>query len=156
MTFSLRPRRLSTAPLMDGFGQHARGLLEGCRGDEAVGRERGLGDAEQQRTANGRTSSVGDRAVVLFAEAELVDLLFEQEAGVADFLDLHPAEHLPDDGFDVLVGDGHALEAVDFLDFVDQVGLQLLLTEHGENVVRVERSIHQRFAGASGARLPAR
>ena len=48
----------------------------------------------------------------------------------------------------MLVGDGHALETVDFLDFVDQVRLQLLLAEHGENVVRVERTIHERLAGA--------
>ena len=41
--------------------------------------------------------------LVLLTEAELVDLLFEQERGVADFLDLYPTEHLPDDGLDVLV-----------------------------------------------------
>ena len=110
---------MSTAPLMAGFGEHARGLLEGRRGDEGFSGERGLGDAEEQRASDSRTATVGDHAVFLFAEAELIDLLFEQEAGVAGFLDLHPAEHLADDGFDVLVRDGHALETVDFLDFVD-------------------------------------
>ena len=38
---------------------------------------------------------------------------------------------------------------VDFLDFVHQVSLQLLLAQHGKNVVRVERAIHQRLAGAN-------
>ena len=61
---------------------------------------------------------------------------------------LHPAQHLADDDLDVLVGDGHALQAVDFLDFVHQVSLQFLLAEHGENVVRVERTVHERIAGA--------
>ena len=82
-------------------------------------------------------AAVGDHALVLLVEAEVVDLLLEQEAGVADLLDLHPAKHLANDGFDVLVGDGHALETVDFLDFVDEVHLQSLLAEDFENVVRV-------------------
>ena len=47
----------------------------------------------------------------------------------------------------MLVGDGHALQTVDFLDFVDQVALQFLFAEHGKNVVRVQRTIHQRLAG---------
>ena len=99
------------------------------------------------RPIDGRPPSAID-TFVFVAEAELVDLLLEQEVGVADFLDLHPAQHLPDDGLDVLVRDGHALQTVDFLDFVHQVCLQLLLAEHGEDVVRVQRTIHQRLAGA--------
>ncbi len=43
---------------------------------------------------------------------------------------------------------GHALQAVDFLDFVHQVSLQFLFAQHGENVVRVQGTIHQRIAGA--------
>ena len=89
-----------------------------------------------------------DHALVLVLEAESIDLLLEQEVGVADFLDLHPAQHLPDDDFDVLVVDVHALQAIDLLNFVDEVLLQLLLAEHAQNVVRVERAVHQRLAGA--------
>src|SRR5208337_4925504 len=44
-------------------------------------------------------------------------------------------------------GDVDALEAVDFLDFVDQVSLQLFFAEHGQDVVGVERAVHERFAG---------
>jgi hypothetical protein len=43
--------------------------------------------------------------LVFGGEAELVRLLFEQEAGVADFFNLHPAQHLPDDGLNVLVAE---------------------------------------------------
>jgi hypothetical protein len=89
-----------------------------------------------------------DRLLVLFAEAELVDLLFQQEARIAHVFDLHPAHHLANDHFDVLVADVDALQPVDFLDFVHQVSLQLLFAQHGQNVVRVERAIHQRLAGA--------
>ena len=42
--------------------------------------------------------------------------------------------------------DVDALQPVDFLDFVDQISLQLLLAEHGQDVVRVERAVHERFA----------
>ena len=147
MTFSLRPRRLSTAPLMDASVSTRVVSWKLAAEMKRVGRERRLGDAEQQRTADCRTATFGDDTLVFVAEAELVDLLLEQEVGVAHVLDLHPAQHLPHDGLDVLVGDGDALQAVDFLDFVDQVGLQLLLAEHGENVVRVERAIHEGLAG---------
>ena len=107
-------------------------------------------DALVMPSSNGRPVAglppLRDRALVLLVEAELVHLLFEQELGVAYVFDLHPAHHLADDHFDVLVGDVHALQPVDFLDFVHQVRLQLFLAEHGQNVVRVERPVHQRFA----------
>ena len=48
----------------------------------------------------------------------------------------------------MLVADGHALQAVDFLDFVHQVSLQFLFAQHGKNVVRVQGAVHQRIAGA--------
>ena len=67
---------------------------------------------------------------------------------VADLLDLHPAHHLADDHLDVLVVDVDALQAVDLLDLVDQVALQLLLAPHPQDVVRVDRAVHQRLAGA--------
>ena len=107
------------------------------------------------RPSAGRPPSAID-ALVLFAEAEPIDLLFEQEVGIAHFLDLHPAQHLPDDVFDVLVRDGHALQTVDFLDFVHQVSLQLLLAEHGKNVVRVRADHPSAARRRAGVRLPAR
>ena len=87
------------------------------------------------------------RLEVLGAELELVHDLLRQEFGVADVLDLHPAHHLPGDGFEVLVVDIDALQTVDFLDLVHQVLLQFLFAEHVQNVVRVARTVHQRIAG---------
>ena len=54
MTFSLRPTRKSRRPAMRGLGQDLRRLLEAGRRDERLGRERRLGDAEQQRLASRR------------------------------------------------------------------------------------------------------
>src|SRR5262245_13480029 len=130
------------------LGQHAGRLLERRRRDERLGRERGLGDAEQQRFGRRGLAVFVLDAGVLVGEAEAVDLLFEQEVGVADVLDPHPAQHLADDHLDVFVVDVHALKPVDLLDCVDQVALKRLHALHGQDVVRVERAVHQRLAGA--------
>ena len=135
------------------LGEHARRLLEGGRRDERLGRQRRLRDPQQQRPARRRTSAVGNHALVLLEEAELVHLLLDEELGVAHVLDLHPAQHLPDDRLDVLVADVDALQAVDGLHFVDQVALQRLLAQHVEDVVRVARAVHQLFAGAHALAL---
>ena len=58
------------------------------------------------------------------------------------------AEHLTADDFDVLVVDGNGLRAVDLLDLVDQVALQLLDAEDRQNVVRIDRTVDERIAGA--------
>ena len=95
-------------------------------------------------------------ALVFLEEAEPVHRLFRQELAVADVLHLHPAHHLADDHLQVLVVDVDALQPVNFLNLVHQVLLQFLLAEHVQDVVRVARPVHQRFARASRARPPAR
>src|SRR5713226_4784085 len=129
------------------FGEDAGGLLEAGGGDERVGRERRLGYAEEQRASRCGTATVSDYAVVLFAEAELVHLLLEEERGVADVFDLDPAHHLPRDRLDVLVVDVHALKAVNLLNCVHQVGLRELFAEDGQQVVQVERAVDQSLTG---------
>ena len=130
MTFSLRPREAVDLAVDRGFGEHLRRLLEGGRRDEALGRERRLGDAEQQRLGDRRLRRPSlEDALVLLLEAPLLDLLADQELGVADLLDADAAQHLPHDDLDVLVVDAHALEAVDLLDLVDQVLRERLLAE---------------------------
>src|SRR5690348_6795014 len=129
------------------LGEHPGRLLEGGGGDEGFGGKRGLGDAQQQRPAGSRLATLHDGALVLFAEAELVHLLLQQELGVAHVFHFDPAHHLAHDDLDVLVADVDALQPVDLLDFVHQVSLQLFFAQHSENVVRVERTIHQRLAG---------
>src|SRR5581483_8390825 len=131
-----------------GFGEHAGGLLEARRRDEAVGGERRLGDAEQQRTADCGAATIHEHAGVFGVEAEAIDLLLEQEVGVANLFDLHPAKHLADDCLDVLVRDGHALETVDLLDFVDEVLLELALAEDLEDVMRVAGTVDECVTGA--------
>ena len=125
-----------------GFGEDAGGLLEAGGGDERVGRKRSLGDAQEQRAARSGTATVGDDAIVLFAEAELVYLLFEQERRVSHIFDLYTTHHLAGNGLDVLVVDIHALEAVDLLNGVHEIRLRELFAENREQVMQVERPVN--------------
>src|SRR5579872_231370 len=127
--------------------ENAGGLLEARGGNEGVGRERGLGDAEQEGTARGGTATLVDHAIVLLAETELIDLFVQKEPSVANVLDLHPAHHLANDGFDVFVVDVHALQAINLLDGIHQVSLRVLLAENRQQIERIERAIDERLAG---------
>ena len=106
--------------------------------------------------AVGRLAAGGHHPLVLLLEPEAVDLLVDQELGVADLFDLHAAHHLADDDLDVLVVDGDVLRAVDLLDLVHQVPLQLLLAQDRQDVVRVDRAVDQRIARAHPLASPAR
>src|ERR1700732_529612 len=128
------------------LGEDAGSLLEARGGDERIRRERSLGDAQEQRAPGCRPAAIVDDAVVLFAEAELVYLLFEEKRCVSDIFHFHPAHHLADDLFDVFVVDVHALEPVNLLNRVHEVGLRVFFAEDSENVVRVQRPVDQRLA----------
>ena len=91
-----------------------------------LGLQRGLGDALQHRRARGRLAAFGERLGVVRVEFELVDLLADQEVGVAAVDDLDLLQHLTHDHLDVLVVDLHALQPIDLLDLVDEIVGQLL------------------------------
>ncbi len=73
-------------------------------------------------------------------------MLLEKEIGITDVFDFDPAHHLARDGLDVLVVDVYALEAIDLLNGVDEIGLCELLAKNGEKVMEVERAVNQGFA----------
>ncbi len=69
-------------------------------------------------------------------ELDLVELLARDHVGLALVGDLDLLQHLADDHLDVLVVDEHALQPVDFLDFVDQIGSEFLDALDRQDVVR--------------------
>ena len=85
-------------------------------------------------------------ALVFLFEVELVNLFAPEELGVARLGDADLAQHLADDDFDVLVVDGHALQAIDLLHFVDEMLLQFLRAANVEDFVRVNRAFGQLLA----------
>src|SRR5207247_310110 len=130
------------------LGEHARGLLERRGRDEAVGRQRGLRDAEQHGLRRGGALALRDDPLVLLLEPELVHELAHDELRVADLFDPDASEHLADDDLDVLVVDRDALEAVDLLHLVHEVALQLAVAEHRQVVV-VSRGILAMMSAAT-------
>ncbi len=130
-----------------GLGEHPGRLLEGGRGEEAGGVERGLGHAQQDGLGRGGLAALGQDAVVLGLEVQPVDELGRQEVDVARLVDAHLAQHLPDDDLDVLVVDRDALAPVDLLDFLDQVALDGVLAPRLEVLLRVDGTVRDAVAG---------
>ena len=127
ITFSFKPAQVVDPPLIEAsVSTRVVSWNDAAEMNESV-----ESDALVMPSSSGRPVAglavCGQDALVLLLEAELVHLLVDDEVGVADLFDLHPAHHLPDDHLDVLVVDVHALQPVDLLDLADQVGLQLAL-----------------------------
>src|SRR5438552_3260026 len=119
-----------------GFGEHAGGLLERGRREERAGLQARLGNAEQHRRSRGGFLALFLGLGVDLVELDLVDLFARDHVGIALIGDLHLLQHLTDNHFDVLVVDQHALQPVDLLDFVDQIGSEFLDALDRQNVVR--------------------
>src|SRR5664279_831860 len=144
MTFSLRPYRSSIRPetaasvrtLVVSWNEAAETNDSVARAALVMPRSTGANRAGCPPSFSMRSFSSSTR-----------HLLLEQELGVARVGDLHEAAHLADDGLDVLVVDGDALGAVDLLDLVHQVALQLGLAQHRQDIVRVDRTVGERLSG---------
>src|SRR5690606_22932282 len=128
------------------LGEHAGGFLEGSRRVEGVGRQRSLGDAQQHVLVRGRNTAFGDHAIVFVQQLGALHLFTGDEVGVTRVNDVHATQHLTDDHFNVLVVDLHALQTVNVLHFVDDVGGQLLDTLETQDVVRIRRTVDNHFA----------
>src|SRR4029450_1218922 len=96
----------------------------------------------------GRLAALGEDAVVPLREVETVDQPRRQLLAVARLVDPDLLEHLADDDLDVLVVDRDALAAVDPLDLLDQVALDSVLAPGVEVLLRVDRAVGDRVAGA--------
>ena len=86
--------------------------------------------------------------IVHFFELLAVDLFARQEDRIARIIDLDFLQHLSNHDFDVLVVDLHTLEAIDVLDFLDQITGQGLDSEDFQNIVRHRITVHQQIAFA--------
>jgi hypothetical protein len=67
----------------------------------------------------------------------------EKNSRVAWIGDLDLLQHLTNDHLDVLVVDGHALQAIDLLDFVDEIGRKRFHALDRQNVVRCRVAVDQ-------------
>ena len=83
--------------------------------------KRRLGDAEQHRLGEGRTTAAGFRLGVLLFDLRLIQVVAPDQAGVAGLEHFQFLQHLTHDGFDMLVVDRHALQTIDLLNLVHEV-----------------------------------
>src|SRR5690554_118531 len=128
------------------FGQHPGRFLEGSGGAERVGRQRCLGDAQQYVVVGCRQLAVSFHAVVFVQQLGTLDLLARNEAGIARIGDVHPAQHLTNNHFDVLVVDLYALQTIHVLHFIDDIAGQTLDTLQTQDVVRVGGAVDDHLA----------
>src|SRR5581483_11659604 len=128
------------------FGQHAGRLLERGRREEAFGRQRGFGDAQQHPVRRRLLSADIADAGVLVLEDELIYDLARQEPAVARMPHLALPKHLPDDDLDVLIVDVHALALVDALDLAHQIVLHAARSLQLQDFLRVQRAFRQAVA----------
>src|SRR5690625_3005913 len=136
-----------------GVGQDARGLLEAGRADERLGRQAGLGDAQEERLRASRRTATGDDVLVRLSELTPIDVVALEVVGGTRIGGADRLEHVPDDGADVLVIDLDALQAVDLLDLVEEVLLHRTRPLDAEDVVRVDGPLAEAVAGADHVAL---
>ena len=122
------------------FGKHASRILERCGRNEAIGLERSLGNSQQYWHRFCGFTTLLDHALVFRFEVQFIDLITPQQRRVAGIGDLHLAQHLPHNDLDVLIVNLYALEPVNFLNFVDQVFLQVLRSTHFQDFVWYHRA----------------
>ena len=117
--------------------ENPRGLLEGCRRDERLRRQAGLGDTQKQGFGASCLPTALDDGLVHLSECYPIDVVTLQELSVSWIRDPNLLKHLANDDTDVLVIDLHALEAVHLLDLVQQVLLDGTWTFDPQDIVRI-------------------
>src|SRR5690606_16718289 len=122
--------------------------------EPALGGERGLRDAEEQRLPGGRGLALGHEALVDLLDVEALDGLAREVVAVAAVDDLDVLKHLAHDDLDVLVVHAHALAAVHLLDLVDQVGAHGVGAAGLQQVVRVDAAARERVARLDAVAVP--
>ena len=105
-------------------------------GNEGARLQRSLGDAEQDRRARGRLFAPSSIRSFIASSSISIDLFARQIIGIARIGDIDLLQHLPDDDFNVLVIDVHALQPIDFLDLIDEIGGELFDALDRQNVMR--------------------
>ena len=129
-----------------GSSQHAGRLLERSRRQEAAGVQGRFGEPQELHTSFRRLAIDLMCLLIHFPEMEAVLQLAGQEAGVSSRTDAHPTQHLADDDLDVLVVNDHALGAIDFLHFFQEVKLTGLVALDAQHLFRILRPFGQLIA----------
>ena len=118
--------------------QYAGRFLERRSRQERFRRQRGFRNTEQHRLADSRLAACSLNTAVRVFENIDVDVIARQHIGVTGVFNLHLAEHLTHDNFDVFVVDTNALGFIYLLHFVYEVALRSFYTQNAKDVVRID------------------
>ena len=123
-------------------------FLEGRCGNEAVSRERRLGNTKEHRSVAGGFLPFGEELFVLRAEAclEISSSGSRSESPGSVIRTLRIIWRTMHSM--CFIGDGHALEAVHCLNFIHQMALDFFRALHAQNVVRIDGTVADLLAGA--------
>src|SRR3989338_9704519 len=119
------------------FDQDARGVLEGCRREEGLFRQRDFGDAQDELFALCTLFACLFNECVFLREFRLFDNVTDGEACFTRRADLAPREHLLHDHFDVLARNTCYLCFIDLVDLTDDVALCTIHSSVAEKLVDV-------------------
>ena len=84
---------------------------------------------------------------IFILKAESVYAISLQEIRIAGIHHFRLLEHLAHNNLDVLIVDFHAIEAIDLLDLVHQILLDLTGPLDPQNIVRIDRSFGKPLSG---------
>ena len=104
-----------------GIREDPRRFLKGSSRNEAVRLERSLGDSQKDRFPFGRLSAFFGNEIVRIHKSETVDLVAPKEIRVTGIGNANLEKHSRYDHLKVLVANGYALQAIDFLNFFNEV-----------------------------------
>src|SRR5205823_4823567 len=98
--------------------------------------QRCLGDAEKHWRSGSWLFARRDRCRISLFKLHSIHLLASQKLGITRLNDIDLLQHLPDDHLNMLVIYVDALQAIDLLDLVHEIGGEFLNTLDRQNVVR--------------------
>src|SRR5262245_39776268 len=130
------------------LGEHARGLLEGRRRQEAIRVERGFRHAQQDRLRRRRLSAFRQGARIRLLVVETIHQVVWQQISITGVVNAYAPEHLAHDDLDVLVVDIDTGRAVDLLYLLDEIHVHRLTALDAQDILRVDQAVGQLLSRA--------
>src|SRR5574344_904997 len=116
-------------------------FLERRSRDERIRCKCSFRDSLEHRACDCRLTAFCNHTVIFFMEMPFIDLLAEDELGIAHGDDFNLAEHLAHNDTDVFVVDCNALCTVHGLNFIHEVILQCVFTKNCKYVVCINCTV---------------
>ena len=128
-----------------GLGQDTGCFLERCCRNEAVGRQGSFGNTQQHIFITCRLFAFSDGFLIGKHHIATLNLFASNKLCITSIHNVHTAQHLADDDFDVFIGNLHTLQAVNLLHLLNNVASQCFDTLQTQNVVWIYGTVYDGF-----------